>query len=288
MNEDRHSSVEEPDLIDDPDEKALAEARNALRQFDIGMVLLEHWLDNKEKRPRIRVSDLLYLNRFALEDINRFAGTFRTQAISISGSSHVPPPPVEVPTLCEDLCDYLNENWNRKSAIHLSAYALWRINWIHPFVDGNGRTARILSYVVLCAKYGFRLPGTKTIPEQIVADKTPYYKALEEADRAFDEGRIDLGAVESLIETGLREQLEDALKENDDTGADSARAVAIADADELLITSSEARREALLLTLKIEPPAPSKNFIERNPVVWTGIFSLVSVLAGVLLASFLG
>ena len=55
MTEERHSSVEEPDLIADPEEKALAEARNALRQFDIGMVLLEHWLDNKQKRPEYQI-----------------------------------------------------------------------------------------------------------------------------------------------------------------------------------------------------------------------------------------
>lgn len=287
MSGDRHSSVEEPDLISDPDEKAFAEARNALRQFDIGMVLLEHWLDNKEKRPRIRVSDLLYLNRFALEDINRFAGTFRTQPISISGSDHVPPAPVEVPALCEDLCDYLNENWNRKSAIHLSAYALWRINWIHPFVDGNGRTARILSYVVLCAKYGFRLPGTKTIPEQIVADKKPYYEALEKADKAFARGRIELDAVELLIETGLRNQLEDALKTDSGSVFQNNQTAKVIEPGELLITS-EARREALLLTLKIDQEKDSKNFIERNPVLWAGIFSLLSAVVAAILSRLLG
>jgi hypothetical protein len=33
------------------------------------------------------------------------------------------------------------------TAIHLAAYLMWRLNWIHPFADGNGRTARMTSYV---------------------------------------------------------------------------------------------------------------------------------------------
>ncbi len=88
---DRHSSIDEPDLISDPEHLAFAEARNALRQFDIGMLLLDHWLDRKKSGVNLKLSDLLTLNRFALEDINKFAGTFRTQPINISGSVHQPP-----------------------------------------------------------------------------------------------------------------------------------------------------------------------------------------------------
>jgi hypothetical protein len=40
----RHSEAGEPDLITDPAELALAESRNALRQFDIGMEILDEWL----------------------------------------------------------------------------------------------------------------------------------------------------------------------------------------------------------------------------------------------------
>ena len=49
-----------------------------------------------------------------------------------------------VAELVEDMCDYVNENWEAKSAIHLAAYIMWRLNWIHPFADGNGRLSRFL------------------------------------------------------------------------------------------------------------------------------------------------
>jgi|tagenome__1003787_1003787.scaffolds.fasta_scaffold20655135_2 fido (protein-threonine AMPylation protein) len=201
----RHSEAGEPDLITDPAEFALAESRNALRQFDIGMEILDQWLTSK-KEARLRISHLLILNRVVLEGINRFAGTFRSTPIKIGGSSHVPPDPTQVPIFVEDFCEYINSNRN-KSAIHLAAYALWRLNWIHPFADGNGRTARIVSYMLLCVGLGYRVPGTKTIPEQIAENKTPYYRALETADRAFESGVIDVSAMEALLEEKLATQL---------------------------------------------------------------------------------
>ena len=63
-----------------------------------------------------------------------------------------------MPDLVAEMCGYVNENWHM-SAIHLAAYLLWRMNWIHPFADGNGRTARVVSYVVLSVKLDSLLPG---------------------------------------------------------------------------------------------------------------------------------
>ncbi len=84
---------------------------------------------------------------------------------------------------------------------------LWRLNWIHPFGEGNGRTARVISYVVLCVRVGFLLPGTKTIPQQIDANKTPYYDALREADLAWSKKELDLSEMETLLEQLLATQL---------------------------------------------------------------------------------
>ena len=63
------------------------------------------------------------------------------------------------------MCDYVNDNFASKTGIHLAAYVMWRLNWIHPFVDGNGRTSSAASYFVLCMRAGNVLPGKKTIPE---------------------------------------------------------------------------------------------------------------------------
>ena len=156
---------------------------------------------------RLRISDILHLNRVAIEGLNRLAGVFRTDEMEISYSRHKPPPPDLVPSFVEEMCDYLNENAGKKSPVHLAAYLLWRINWIHPFDDGNGRTARAVSYAVLCILLGYELPGTRTIPEQISKDKKPYYKALESADETYAKKQLDLSQVEDLIESTLAAQL---------------------------------------------------------------------------------
>lgn len=168
-DEERHSKALEVELISDPEEKARQEAKNGLRQFDEVIQAIEHWTQSGRKF-RLRPSAILSLHRRALEGISAFAGIYRPAGIAIKGSTHNPPGAHLVPELVEELCDYVNESWS-KSPIHLASYALWRMNWIHPFVDGNGRTARAVSYMVLCIRLGYRLPGVQTIPEQISRDK---------------------------------------------------------------------------------------------------------------------
>jgi len=131
----------------------------------------------------------------------------RPGTIDIGQSKHEPPDAFLVDELVHEMCDYVNQDWTARTALHLSAYVLWRLNWIHPFTDGNGRTARAASYVVLCARLGLRLPGSNTIPDQIAADKAPYYRALEAADEAEQQGQIDVSQLEDHLEGLLARQL---------------------------------------------------------------------------------
>jgi Fic family protein len=133
--------------------------------------------------------------------------------IAIKGSKHVPPASYLVAELVEELCDYVNTNWNR-SPLHLASYVLWRLNWVHPFVDGNGRTTRATSFVVLSVRLGCRLPGTPTIPEQISRAKNPYYMALEQADAVYESGRkVDVSAMEELVGELLANQLASVIRD---------------------------------------------------------------------------
>jgi Fic family protein len=163
-------------------------------------------------RPfKLRASPILQLHQVALDGLHRLAGTFRNTPVKIHGSLHQPPEPAFVADEVQMMCEYINGNWS-KSAVHLAAYVLWKMNWIHPFADGNGRTARAVSYVVLSVKLDSVLPGTPTIPEQIASNKEPYYKALEEADKAWGAKRIDVSALEELLTNMLAQQLLNAAK----------------------------------------------------------------------------
>ena len=205
-NERRDSKALEPDIIRDPHKKAEAEARNGLRQYDAGIQAVRTGL---ERPPfKLRLSLILALHREALNGISVFAGNFRPAGVQIEGSKHEPPGAHLVPELIEELCDYVNDNWDASTPIHLAAYIMWRLNWIHPFADGNGRTSRIVSYVVLSIRAGFVLPGAPTIPDQIVNNRVPYFEALDAADQAYIEHRtVEVGKMETLIASLLAEQL---------------------------------------------------------------------------------
>jgi Fic family protein len=204
-DERRDSRALEPDLITDPLARAEAETRNGLRQYDHGIKVIQSALERGSFR--LRLSLILALHREALADISMYAGNFRPAGVQIQGSKHEPAGAHLVPELVEEMCDYVNDHWEKSTPIHLAAYIMWRLNWIHPFADGNGRTSRILSYVVLSIRAGALLPGTPTIPDQIVDNRTPYFDALDAADEAWKAGTLDLAKMEELLGSLLARQL---------------------------------------------------------------------------------
>jgi Fic family protein len=205
-DETRHSRALEAQIITDPDELARKESFNVIAQYRAVADMVETFLE-PERPFKLRPSYLLHLHRAALDGITAYAGNWRPSGIEIGKSRHEPPPAHRVPELIEELCDYVNDKWADKSPIHLAAYVMWRLNWIHPFTDGNGRTSRAVSYLVLCLRLRVLLPGKVTIPEQIEQDRTPYYKALESADDAWSAGRVDVTAMKELLDSMLAKQL---------------------------------------------------------------------------------
>lgn len=201
----RHSRALEPELIADPVLKAQAEAANGLRQYDYAEQSVYQAL---ERRPfKLRPSLIYGFHREALQGISAYAGLPRPASVEIQGSEHEPVGAHLVQELVEDLCEYVNDNWETASALHLAAYVMWRLNWIHPFADGNGRTSRVLSFFVLSTKLRTVLPGTPTLPELVIQHRHEYEDALDKADEASKEGRIDVSAMERLIESLLAKQL---------------------------------------------------------------------------------
>lgn len=202
----RDSRALEPELITDPQERAAAEARNGLRQYDAAVSVVQSALD-RGGAYKLRPSLILSLQREALTGISSYAGNYRPGGVAIEGSKHEPVGAHLVPELVEEMCDYVNEHWEESTPIHLAAYLMWRLNWIHPFADGNGRTSRIISYVVLSIRAGAVLPGTPTIPDQIVDNRHPYFEALDAADAACRDGKIDVSKMEELLGSLLANQL---------------------------------------------------------------------------------
>lgn len=189
------------------DEVKSLERDNGYRLFDFAEDVIAAFLE--PDRPfALRPSLLLDLQKIAVDGIESDAGHWRAGTAVITGSNHHPPAPHLIANIAVELCDYVNDNWHEKSAFHLASFIMWRVNWIHPFSDGNGRTSRMLSYIVLCAKLGYLLPGSPAIPQQIEADRGHYIKALEAADAAESEtGAFDFSVMEEMLKGMLATQL---------------------------------------------------------------------------------
>ncbi len=94
-------------------------------------------------KPEIKEIDVLNLHALILDRIDQEnAGYYRRGAIRISGTDYTPPNAAKVPKLMEEV--YLLLNVRGGETIERAAFIHQRFVDIHPFIDGNGRTARLL------------------------------------------------------------------------------------------------------------------------------------------------
>ena len=103
------------------------------------------------------------------------AGQYRNLPVRIAGSTHEPPPSWDVPAQLHDWAGWLRAQEGSMEAVTLAALAHHKLVAIHPFIDGNGRTARLLLNLVLM-RAGY--------PPAIIArtNRPEYYRVLAQAD----------------------------------------------------------------------------------------------------------
>ncbi len=119
--------------------------------------------------------NLLQLHGLILSGIDREnAGRYRSVPVRISGSKHEPPQPFLLDKLMED---YFLHFAQQKQAMHpviLAADMHERLVSVHPFIDGNGRTSRLVMNLILL-RHGFTIANLKGDVES----RLRYYRALE-------------------------------------------------------------------------------------------------------------
>lgn len=140
-------------------------------------------------------------------------GEFREANVHVAKANgevvHQPPEWTSVAQAMADFDQDLHRMWQEATPVQIAAFALWKINWVHPFKNGNGRSARAFAYACLCLKYGFMLPGQKTVIDLIMLNKPEYEAALGHADKSFAAaGSADLQPMEHLVERLLIEQFQ--------------------------------------------------------------------------------
>jgi len=110
-------------------------------------------------------------------------GVYRTvQNYVARGRSEIvytPPAPAEVPALMRDLVDWLRErNGTSPHPVLVAGIAQFQLVHIHPFVDGNGRTSRLLSMLCLY-RAGYDFKRLFTLSEYYDRDRKKFYEAIQ-------------------------------------------------------------------------------------------------------------
>ena len=119
------------------------------------------------------------IHQLILKDIdNENAGRYRKENVTIKGATHIPPDYLKVPELMEKLILTYN-TWSEYHPIIQAALLHGELVKIHPFVDGNGRTSRLLMNLVLMNK-GYNPVIIKK------ESRLKYYEALDKAHTTGD------------------------------------------------------------------------------------------------------
>jgi Fic family protein len=157
-----------------------------------GIQHLERFIEEKKGLSEDFIRSI---HQIILKNINnQEAGNYRNTAVRILGAFHLPPNPVKVPALMTELVEWYHKNKRTMLIPELAAWIHYHFVCIHPFIDGNGRTTRLLMNLVLMQK-GY--------PPAVIlnVDRKKYYSALKQAD--LDKPNEFLNFVGRAIERSL-------------------------------------------------------------------------------------
>jgi hypothetical protein len=178
---------------------------NNLRQYDFLKSMVAAAIGMQ--RPFMSSTLLKAFNFHAIACLHTYAGEWRPCEVKVG--PHVPPPWYHVPNMMEDFVNEVNYVWEKFDPIVLASFVLWKLNFIHPFVNGNGRTARAACYFALCTKLGGWLKGETILPESLRKNHDEYVAAIRAADQSLLTGGLDLSKMHALISRLIAEQLRD-------------------------------------------------------------------------------
>ena len=139
---------------------------------------LEYLYDLIDKDKKHTISEMLIRNLHQIiihETDKEWAGRYRNANVIIGGAKHTPPDALQVPQKMKALISWLKTQKNKINIIELSALLHHKLVHIHPFFDGNGRTAR-LTMNLLLMQAGYPLVII------LKNDRKKYYDVLNKAD----------------------------------------------------------------------------------------------------------
>ena len=167
------------------------EAVNHAKAFELIM-------DLAKKKHSIDNNDVLQIHSYILSGIdNANAGCFRKVPVRISGSRTVLPNPLKVPDLMEQFNHWLKTT--DEEIIFKAINAHYRLVTIHPFKDGNGRTARLLMNLILMQS-GFTPAIIRKIDRKRYLDALEKYQTTGNSDSYYS---VMLSALNRSLKTAI-------------------------------------------------------------------------------------
>jgi Fic family protein len=165
--------------------------------------------------PLITVEDIKHYNRLVMDGLELDEGVIPGEISErgVAVANYRGAPREDCDYLLGELCRWLNERFEPPTDRMLVPFAILKavlahlyLAWIHPFGDGNGRTARLVE-LKLQLGAGFPMPASQLLSNHYNQTRTEYYRQLDRSSHA-DEGVISflMYAVEGLVD-GLRSQL---------------------------------------------------------------------------------
>ena len=113
-------------------------------------------------------------------DTRVFIGNLHTQKIN-----YIPPDAYKVPGLIDELLDWLNNSTDEMYPVIIAGILHYELVRIHPFIDGNGRTSRLMATLILSI-HKFNIDNYFTLDEYYNQDRQAYVDALKSADKNHD------------------------------------------------------------------------------------------------------
>ena len=190
-----------------PTYQALA-ISNGDRQFSFLQSVVNAAIESQQ--PFLSQAILKALNFHAIACLHTNAGEYRPCPVHVAypdpAHNFQTPDHYRVGALMDNFINRVNSEWRDADPVVLAAYVLWRLCAIHPFINGNGRTARAAAYFTICVKSRGWLPGTENMVT-LLKQHADYTKALKEVDSSALSGSFDLTPLAIVVGDCLQQQI---------------------------------------------------------------------------------
>ena len=171
------------EVIENDERKHYLKPEQEVRNYFLALNYLEEKAKKKEKFSKKLILDVQkFVEKGASKEKIGLRGQtppgilFAVYDSQSGNPDYIPPEYVDIPELLEELADYVNTTDDHPLIV--AAVVHYQLVTIHPFEDGNGRTARLLSgYILDIHGYGFN--GIGSLEEYFAYDVEEYYDSIQ-------------------------------------------------------------------------------------------------------------